>query len=627
MPWWAALLLLTGVCGLLISYFLYTEWQILEGRLGVPLDDAWIHFTFARNLVSGEGFSIVPGEPTPGSTAPLWTIVMSGIGLLTTNFVTPALMVSGAFFIITVWLTFGLALELTKNWPTALLAALATALSGRLVWAGLSAMEVTLFTALTLGAVWLYQRRGLDWLTAILLGIASQARPEGHFLFLLLVADSLISYRFPPHASAPKPGWRSLLGAILVYGVINMPYTFFAYSVTGRPLPNTFFAKADAEQLFSWRTLRETLQLLWQDNQLAFLLVPFGVLFLWRRSRVFVGWLIGLLVLSAFILPFVWHYGRYTMPLIPFQMIAGASGLYWVCTKLPANRTAVATVGSVAILLAGIVSIPGWADKLGANTREIIEIDVAMAQWLAENIAPDVTIAVDDIGAIGFFAPQPILDLHGLISPEIWSTLTDSDTISAQVRLMAQSGVKYMAVFPGWHQPVTENSEVAKSVQRFTTESHTIIGEPNAVVYEMNWPYDTDSLPQNERLVILSGIIKLRGYDIVYPLGGQPLRLTLYWESLADVDENYKVFIHIIDDMGAIIAQVDNLPTAGLAPTTRWQKGDLIRDPYLINLPAELTSGNYQIRAGLYTDEFGRLTAAGENVQDNAIFLTEWRIE
>jgi len=79
--------------------------------------------------------------------------------------------------------------------------------------------------------------------------------------------------------------------------------------------------------------------------------------------------------------------------------------------------------------------------------------------------------------------------------------------------------------------------------------------------------------------------------------------------------------------MGAIIAQVDNLPTAGLAPTTRWQKGDLIRDPYLINLPAELTSSNYQIRVGLYTDEFGRLTAAGENVQDNAIFLTEWRIE
>ena len=139
MPSWAALLLLTSVCGLLIGYFLHTELQITEGRLGVPLDDAWIHFTFARNLVSGKGFGIIPGEPTPGSTAPLWTIVLSGIGLFTTSFVKPSLMLSGAFFIVTVWLTYGLALELTKNWPTALLAALATALSGRLLWAGLSA--------------------------------------------------------------------------------------------------------------------------------------------------------------------------------------------------------------------------------------------------------------------------------------------------------------------------------------------------------------------------------------------------------------------------------------------------------------------------------------------------------
>ena len=184
-----------------------------------------------------------------------------------------------------------------------------------------------------------------------------------------------------------------------------------------------------------------------------------------------------------------------------------------------------------------------------------------------------------------------------------------------------------MAVFPGWHRGVTQNPHLAQPVQSFTTESHTIIGEPKAVVYKMTWPYDADSSPQNERSVLLSDIIYLRGYDIVLPEEGEPLGLTLFWESLADLDESYKVFIHIINEAGAIIAQADNLPAAGFAPTFRWRKGDLIRDTHTINLPADLPSGQYQVQTGLYTDEAGRLTAIGETVQDNAIILTEWRIE
>jgi hypothetical protein len=315
------------------------------------------------------------------------------------------------------------------------------------------------------------------------------------------------------------------------------------------------------------------------------------------------------------------------MPLIPFQMIAGATGLFWMITKLPAYRTAVASIGAVSILLVGILAVPDWAGKLGANTREVQEIDIAMAEWLAENIPSDVTVAVDDIGAIGFFSPRPILDLHGLISPETWPTLTDPDFTSAKVRLMAQSGVQYMAVFPGWHQAITQNLQLAKPIQSFETKSHTIIGEPIAVVYEMTWPYLTDSSPQNERFVSLSDIIRLRGFDINLPEEEQPLRLTLYWESMTNVDENYKVFVHILDETGAIVAQADNLPADGFAPTFRWREGDLIRDPHTINLLPNLPSGNYQIRAGLYTEELGRLTAVGENVIDNSIFLTEWRKE
>src|SRR5262245_35937504 len=44
-----------------------------------PLDDSWIHLHFARNLAEGAGFAYNPGVPVPGSTAPLWTLVLAGV--------------------------------------------------------------------------------------------------------------------------------------------------------------------------------------------------------------------------------------------------------------------------------------------------------------------------------------------------------------------------------------------------------------------------------------------------------------------------------------------------------------------------------------------------------------------
>ena len=61
--------------------FLGAELYLLDGRLGLPLDDGWIHLQFARNLAAGEGLAYNPGELVAGSTAPLWTALLS-IGFL-----------------------------------------------------------------------------------------------------------------------------------------------------------------------------------------------------------------------------------------------------------------------------------------------------------------------------------------------------------------------------------------------------------------------------------------------------------------------------------------------------------------------------------------------------------------
>ena len=616
--------LILALALLLQVIYLQTSLGMTGGVLGVPLDDAWIHYQFARNLSQGEGFDYLPGVATPGSTSPLWTLLLAGVGLFTQDFLLPSLLLSGLFFLLTIFLTYRLALRLTDRWFVALLAALGVALTGRLLWASLSAMEVTLFTTLSLSAVLLYHQHGLGAAAGLFFGLATQARPEGHVLFGLAVADTVLPLLF---AGADRWSWRKwqpVLTAVSLYGLIQLPYALFSLGVTGRPLPNTFYAKSRSETLYSLRTLRETLRLHWRDNPLSLLLLPVGVVALWRKSRLVCGWLVGLLLLVPLIVPLVWHHGRYTMPLLPFQMIVAAAGLFWLADRWPQRSTWVAGGLTALFALAGLWGLPRWATMLGNNVREIEEIDVALGHWLAENVPAEEVIAIDDIGAIVYLSPRQIVDLNGLVSPEMWPVMDDPDFNTAAIHLLAEKNVTYLAVFPGWHGPLVNDPTMAQPVQRFTTGTHTIIGEQEAVVYAMDWPYRQAIAPQQPLSIQLGELVRLRGYDLGSVEAGAVVPLTLYWESLTAVSDSYKVFVHVLDGSGAIVAQIDRLPVNGLAPTTRWQAGDLIRDRYELALPAELPAGHYELRVGLYTEANGRLPINQPQAEADAILLTEW---
>jgi hypothetical protein len=125
----------------------------------------------------------------------------------------------------------------------------------------------------------------------------------------------------------------------------------------------------------------------------------------------------------------------------------------------------------------------------------------------------------------------------------------------------------------------------------------------------------------------LGDAIQLLGYDLNPPENpGEALQLKLYWETLAAVAEDYDVFVHVIDKNGQLVAQADNEPVASLAPTGRWQPGDLIRDPYRVDWPADLPSGIYTINVGMYLRQNGaRLPAEADQVTENAILLTTFQ--
>ncbi|MBN2499218.1 MAG: hypothetical protein JXB38_00545, partial [Anaerolineales bacterium] len=69
------LLLLGLVTGLALGSYIVAS--ALTHAVGFPLDDAWIHQTYARNLGMYGEWSFYPGQPSAGSTAPLWSVLLA----------------------------------------------------------------------------------------------------------------------------------------------------------------------------------------------------------------------------------------------------------------------------------------------------------------------------------------------------------------------------------------------------------------------------------------------------------------------------------------------------------------------------------------------------------------------
>jgi hypothetical protein len=94
--------------------------------------------------------------------------------------------------------------------------------------------------------------------------------------------------------------------------------------------------------------------------------------------------------------------------------------------------------------------------------------------------------------------------------------------------------------------------------------------------------------------------IALRAFAAAPAKSGQPLRFVLYWQTAAPVTASYTVFTQLFDAAGRMVAQQDNLPVQGLAPTDTWHPDQIIRDAYTLALPPDAVAGAYTLQIGLY---------------------------
>ncbi len=96
--------------------------------------------------------------------------------------------------------------------------------------------------------------------------------------------------------------------------------------------------------------------------------------------------------------------------------------------------------------------------------------------------------------------------------------------------------------------------------------------------------------------------IYLDGYTLLTKdvAPGDIVQVTLFWHADAPISERYKVFIHLYDPRGQLLAQTDSEPGATLRPTSSWTSGERIVDHYGVLVPSDAPACHCTLTVGLY---------------------------
>ena len=448
---------LTLAIALLVLMALAIQVAFLAGpaQRGFPLDDGWIHATYARNLATHGQLCLNPGQPSTGTTSFLWTALLATTHLAIGHPVVAALVWNIPLHVWLVLCTFLLVRDsgLTDRW--ALRAAAACALIGNLAWIGLAGMEATLFVALGLTAIWLRScRRPLA--AGMAMGLLVLTRPEGLALPIAIAAAELLAAR-----RGQRPDWRHWLRLFAPAAAGAAIYFAINLALTGQLLTSTYagrrwlagepaaldlsplalggrtlaFADSWARYLCRWLFGMVLLMVFGVGAAQAIsgivggtmaLVALVGLIGLWRTRRtgspagspllMLVGWTALHNLTYIVLLPSHGHAGRYqavNFVVIAVLVIAGIARIAEAHGRL--RHLAPVALALWATLCIGSATL--WRVVYRNSVDHINTVHVACGRWIASNLPPEAVVATYDLGAISFFANRPIADLGGLVDP------------------------------------------------------------------------------------------------------------------------------------------------------------------------------------------------------------------
>ena len=164
-----------------------------------------------------------------------------------------------------------------------------------------------------------------------------------------------------------------------------------------------------------------------------------------------------------------------------------------------------------------------------------------------------------------------------------------------------------------------------------------VVGTPITlgVVSVSGRPRDFDPPePQHVLTANFGNAIQLVGFDLhnVNITGDGQFEVTLYWQSLDVVSEDYKVFVHLYHPFieGGLPGQHDGPPGNGAFPTSSWLPGEYITDRHHVPIEPNADPGPSRIGVGLYHSETGArlpVTVDGVPQPNDVLIISEVAIQ
>jgi arabinofuranosyltransferase len=420
---------------------LFPLWVAVQ-RIRYPLsDDALITLTYAKCLAGGLGFVYNQPPAFLGTTTPLLTLILAGLAKVFPFIGLPALAV---FFTAACWAAIPWIFYAFRRWWSleawhAAVIALVIDVSGWVTYLG---MEAYLFAFLLVLSLSLF-RRGLPFLAGGATGLLFLTRGEGSLLLPLLMAGT-VSIRW---WRTRRLAWADLMPSVRVLAgflLFVLPWGVYAHQTFGQVLPNTLAAKIAQMQSGLGHPFLHRLFFQWVPRwgagfgpgKIPFLngwwiLVGLGLVEAVRRRREWLYFLLwALLYIAGYGLLRVSSYGWYELPVRFVMNLYAAIGAFTIAETLLV-RVPRPFAGAASVLVLGVVTFwsarptvqaaadPRISPKLAAYER--------ISDWFNDHTRPSESIAYIEIGTLGFHTRNAIVDLYGLITPDITPHLAERD--------------------------------------------------------------------------------------------------------------------------------------------------------------------------------------------------------
>ncbi|MCJ7622942.1 MAG: hypothetical protein MUO76_05535 [Anaerolineaceae bacterium] len=408
------------------------------------IDDSYITFRYARNLLSGEGFVYNPGERVLGTTTPLFTLLMVGLGSVSGGVEAPfpwlALGLNALADAVTCLMLWQLGRRLKAEWA-GVAAGIIWAVAPYSVTFAIGGLETSVYVLLLTGTTLAYINHKQKW-TAFCAALALLTRPDALILLGPLALDWFVR--------SIRSKERVTPGAIIIFLLPTLSWGIFATLYFGSPIPHSVQAKIAAYYLPPTagfiRLLQHYATPLHQHNYLGSIgigigLVLFPFLFLvgarraWQAETRILSWLLyPWLYFAVFSISNPLIFRWYLTPPLPAYflfILLGADQLLGraFCSGFAGKAAPWRQwIPAVLLCMLPLISIltawelhPDHGPNRAAPQMAWFKLE-QLYQQVAEMISPeldsDTVLAAGDVGALGYFTGVQILDTVGLNSPQ-----------------------------------------------------------------------------------------------------------------------------------------------------------------------------------------------------------------